>query len=65
MNWIFYSSLPAGTEDGKLTAEQFINFMNQFAFDSAGADSSAGGSGMFIGLPALIICRFIDRFVCY
>lgn len=49
-----------GTEDGKLTAEQFINFMNQFAFEPSGPGESSQG-GIFTGIPALIMCRFVDR----
>ena len=49
-------------ESGKLTAEQFINFMNQFAFEpSASREAGAGAGSMFTGIPALIMCRFVDR----
>lgn len=47
-------------ESGKLTAEQFINFMNQFAFEPSAPGEAATGS-MFTGIPALIMCRFVDR----
>lgn len=50
-----------GMESGKLTAEQFINFMNQFAFDASNVEATGAGS-MFTGIPALILCRFVDRF---
>ena len=55
-----------GTVDGKLTSDQFISIMNQFAFDGAETEH-AGGSGassagaMFSGIPGLIIARFVDR----